>query len=487
MSGRGRPPKRKLDEQQGERKGSKEARLESITVEVREAATLTLTTLTPLHYTHEAEVEEVQVDEVVEVDGRWSKGVMWRTPADSTTQMTLGCTLHPSTSHDQTDSQTQTYHFTTSELPTTTTTTTTTKAVIPTPATAAATPSSPAPADSVANISLESIKVEMVEAGQDTLSQPLRCCVFGCDARTASIDPNTNPTNTNTNTNPTNTNPNVIFYALPNSLGEREAWQASLDIRPSDVRTNSNSTNSEQQQQQQQQHVCSKHFITPNNNNNNNNNNSSTTTTTTTTTTTPIKTKTRKKKTCDMLIAEEAEKIRQGLSTSRPKRRHKPNKNYNWAEIVPLIKAEPDDEYDAEEHPPNPPTPTRTQRRKQHPSSYSITNTNPRYTITNTNTNTITNTTVKQEEKENTAPTSNSVTNTAAANSVTNSLAPPTTKSEDGTRRRNSELSEDSEDELEGSEDEYGPDVSLPTHPPAAPPPNPRGDPIGYETTVARL
>ncbi|KAK3889803.1 hypothetical protein Pcinc_005364 [Petrolisthes cinctipes] len=210
MSGRGRPPKRKLDEQQGERKGSKEARLESITVEVREAATLTLTTLTPQHYTHLNNTDEGEVEEV-EVDKRWSK--------DDTR-------LNTSSHHlpDPDRQQTQTYHFTTSEIPLKTTTTTT-KAVIPTPA-AVATPSSPAPADSVANISLESIKVEMVEAGQDTLSQPLRCCVFGCDARTASIDPNTNPNPTNTNTNP-----NVIFYALPNSLGEREAWQASLDIR----------------------------------------------------------------------------------------------------------------------------------------------------------------------------------------------------------------------------------------------------------------
>ncbi|KAK3872294.1 hypothetical protein Pcinc_022627 [Petrolisthes cinctipes] len=121
-----------------------------------------------------------------------------------------------------------------------------------------------------------------------------------------------------------------------------------------------------------------------------------------------------------ILIAEEEEKIHQGLSTSRPKRRHKPNKNYNCAEIVPLIKAEPEDEYDGEEHPPEHPpnpTPTRTQR-------------------------------LKQEEKENTAPTSNSVTNAIAtiASSVTNSLAPPT-KSEDGARRRNLELLEDSEDD----------------------------------------
>ncbi|KAK3867844.1 hypothetical protein Pcinc_026732 [Petrolisthes cinctipes] len=94
---------------------------------------------------------------------------------------------------------------------------------------------------------------------QDTLSQPLRCCVFGCDARTASVDPNTNPTN-----------PNVIFYALPNSLGLTHLGRERRGRL---------------------------HWI--------------------------------------------SEKIRQGLSTSRPKRRHKPNKNYNWAEMSCAVISQP--------------------------------------------------------------------------------------------------------------------------------------------------
>ncbi|XP_042879861.1 zinc finger and BTB domain-containing protein 40-like isoform X1 [Penaeus japonicus] len=59
---------------------------------------------------------------------------------------------------------------------------------------------------------------------------------------------------------------------------------------------------------------------------------------------TKTKGKTRKKKTCDMLLAEEAEKIKMGLASGRPKRTPKPNKNYDWAELIPLIKSEPQEE-----------------------------------------------------------------------------------------------------------------------------------------------
>ncbi|KAK8382999.1 hypothetical protein O3P69_011501 [Scylla paramamosain] len=138
----------------------------------------------------------------------------------------------------------------------------------------------------------ETIKVEIdTDQQEEFVSHPLVCCVEGCET---SSDADTTTT----------------FYAVPKGR-ERSLWAETLDIVPC-VEGDS------------RQHVCSKHFITP-------------------TKLLSGKGRTRKKKTCDMLVAEEAEKIRQGLSSGRPKRTPKPNKNYDWAEIVPLIKAEPDD------------------------------------------------------------------------------------------------------------------------------------------------
>ncbi|XP_045113922.1 uncharacterized protein LOC123506110 isoform X2 [Portunus trituberculatus] len=137
----------------------------------------------------------------------------------------------------------------------------------------------------------ETIKVEIdTDQQEEFVSHPLVCCVKGCDT---SSDVDTTST----------------FYTVPKGR-EKALWNETLDIVPceGDLR----------------QHVCSKHFITP-------------------AKLLTGKGRVRKKKTCDMLVAEEAEKIRQGLSSGRPKRTPKPNKNYDWAEIVPLIKAEPDE------------------------------------------------------------------------------------------------------------------------------------------------
>lgn len=139
----------------------------------------------------------------------------------------------------------------------------------------------------------ETIKVEIdTDQQEEFVSHPLVCCVEGCE--------------TSSDTDTTTT-----FYTVPKGR-EKALWAETLDIVPCS-------------EGDSRQHVCSKHFITP------------------TKLLTTGKGKTRKKKTCDMLVAEEAEKIRQGLSSGRPKRTPKPNKNYDWAEIVPLIKAEPDD------------------------------------------------------------------------------------------------------------------------------------------------
>lgn len=139
----------------------------------------------------------------------------------------------------------------------------------------------------------ETIKVEIdTDQQEEFVSHPLVCCVEGCE------------TSSDTDTTAT-------FYTVPKGR-EKALWAETLDIVPCS-------------EGDSRQHVCSKHFITP------------------TKLLTTGKGKTRKKKTCDMLVAEEAEKIRQGLSSGRPKRTPKPNKNYDWAEIVPLIKAEPDD------------------------------------------------------------------------------------------------------------------------------------------------
>ncbi|KAK8742831.1 hypothetical protein OTU49_001692 [Cherax quadricarinatus] len=132
------------------------------------------------------------------------------------------------------------------------------------------------------------------------------------------------------------------------------------------------------------------------------------------------KTKTRKKKTCDMLLAEEAEKIKQGLAAGRPKRTPKPNKNYDWAELATFIKTEVDtpDEMDLI---PVSKTSTRslglaTRQRKQPFAS------------------------VKKEDKENESP------------------------------------SPDADTSVFENADEYGENVSLPSHP-RAPPPKPKGRP----------
>ncbi|KAG0726604.1 Zinc finger and BTB domain-containing protein 24 [Chionoecetes opilio] len=142
---------------------------------------------------------------------------------------------------------------------------------------------------------LETIKVEIdTDQQEEFLSHPLVCCVEGCAARS---DADTT----------------ASFFTVPRGK-DRFFWSEMLDIIPSeegDVR----------------RHVCGQHFITP-------------------AKVPPTKGKTRKKKTCDMLVAEEAEIIRQGLTSGRPKRTPKLNKNYDWVEIAPLIKSEPDEVFE---------------------------------------------------------------------------------------------------------------------------------------------
>lgn len=56
-------------------------------MEVREAAHLTLSTLTQDDFTYggEEEVEEVEEEVLREEDSRWSRGMMWNAPGQTTT------------------------------------------------------------------------------------------------------------------------------------------------------------------------------------------------------------------------------------------------------------------------------------------------------------------------------------------------------------------------------------------------------------------
>ncbi|KAK8742826.1 hypothetical protein OTU49_001692 [Cherax quadricarinatus] len=215
---------------------------------------------------------------------------------------------------------------------------------------------------------LKNIKQEVQD--QDCTSHPLVCCVRGCESRSDEVDPS------------------VSFYTVPSDEEQKLLWTELFDIVPDYQRLSHH-------------HVCSRHFMTPKQ--------------------LPVtKTKTRKKKTCDMLLAEEAEKIKQGLAAGRPKRTPKPNKNYDWAELATFIKTEVDtpDEMDLI---PVSKTSTRslglaTRQRKQPFAS------------------------VKKEDKENESP------------------------------------SPDADTSVFENADEYGENVSLPSHP-RAPPPKPKGRP----------
>ncbi|XP_045626446.2 uncharacterized protein [Procambarus clarkii] len=230
----------------------------------------------------------------------------------------------------------------------------------------------------LASVNLKNIKVEVPD-DQEYERHPLVCCVRDCESRSNEAD-------------------SIIFYAVPHNKELKLFWAEVLDIIVPDCYSSS------------EQYVCSLHFITPQK-------------------LPVVKTKTRKKKTCDMLVAEEAEKIKQGLSAGRPKRTPKPNKNYDWAELTPFIKTELSDPDEMEFVPVS----------KAQVKSSALVGRRRKQALTP----------VKKEDKENEMP------------------------------------SPDTGTSVFENEDEYGENVSLPSHP-RAPPPKPKGRPHRIRDTCTQ-
>ncbi|XP_050725297.1 uncharacterized protein LOC127002785 isoform X2 [Eriocheir sinensis] len=283
---RGRPPKRKVEELQEDLdmkpKSSKEARIEAIPLDASEPVPLALMTLGPDVWTHHEASEEWSDDLITPI----SKAEEGGESMLSQGMCWKGIPYPPLSQVVLSCNRVPNGEAFDCETQTLhfSRVSSSTVVMVPDPNTT------------------ETIKMEIdtdhpernVALGSEEafMNLPLVCCVEGCGARS-----DTDTTST--------------FYIVP--VGQdRPLWAETLNIVPgvaADVK----------------QHVCSKHFIVP------------------TKVLFAPKSKTRKKKTCDMLVAEEAEIIKQGLASGRPKRTPKPNKNYNWAEIVPLIKAEPDE------------------------------------------------------------------------------------------------------------------------------------------------
>lgn len=127
------------------------------------------------------------------------------------------------------------------------------------------------------------------------------CCVIGCKYNSEKDS-------------------SVSYYGLPSSKAERLLWADILGLDFASA------------PEDKIQEICSKHFdasVSPQS-------------------CLPKvshapKSRKRKKRTCDILIAEEAEKVKQSMATGRTKRTPKPNRNYDWAELMPLIKSDTDD------------------------------------------------------------------------------------------------------------------------------------------------
>ncbi|XP_071548751.1 uncharacterized protein [Panulirus ornatus] len=373
MSGIGRKSlKRRMNESQedqgGRSRAAKEAKTEVISVGLTEASNLILQTLTSSDWAcddssaylkNEANTSRVSESEENE-DGSVSRGTVWQGDSGKllespSSQICISCKREPN--GKKFNCETQTFHF------------------FPTPTTKELNVNEPGSfteqtkqaADS--SLNLRTVKVEL-DAEQESFCYPVICYIRDCESRTDEIDST------------------VTFYTIPSDEEQRLLWSEALNIIVPEPDGYT------------QQYVCSQHFITPSE-------------------LPRAKAKTRKKKTCDMLLAEEAEKIKQGLSSGRPKRTPKPNKNYDWAELVPFIKSEPldQDELELIEAPKTPGFVGR--RRKQ------------LFTA------------VKKEDKENERP------------SVDHEM---------GTSF------------FQNDGDEYGENVSLPSHP-RAPPPKPKGRP----------
>ncbi|XP_027207020.1 zinc finger and BTB domain-containing protein 17 isoform X1 [Penaeus vannamei] len=145
----------------------------------------------------------------------------------------------------------------------------------------------------LATLNLKTVKGENYsEKGSANVIK--KCCIEDCESRSD------------------RTESSVTYIPVPSDESSRKLWTQMLDI-------------SQHSKKSSQLYVCSLHLLSP-------------------TKLTKTKGKTRKKKTCDMLLAEEAEKIKMGLASGRPKRTPKPNKNYDWAELIPFIKSEPQEE-----------------------------------------------------------------------------------------------------------------------------------------------
>lgn len=145
----------------------------------------------------------------------------------------------------------------------------------------------------LATLNLKTVKGENYsEKGSPNVIK--KCCIEDCESRSD------------------RTESSVTYIPVPSDESSRKLWTQMLDI-------------SQHSKKSSQLYVCSLHLLSP-------------------TKLTKTKGKTRKKKTCDMLLAEEAEKIKMGLASGRPKRTPKPNKNYDWAELIPFIKSEPQEE-----------------------------------------------------------------------------------------------------------------------------------------------
>ncbi|XP_068214990.1 zinc finger protein 160-like isoform X2 [Palaemon carinicauda] len=147
--------------------------------------------------------------------------------------------------------------------------------------------------------------VENAQVGREESSKDKglvrKCCVIGCKHQSEEDS-------------------SISYYDLPSSKAERSTWANILGLNFAIDPGN------------ETHEICSKHFdasVGPQNS--------------LLKAAQAPKSKTRKKKTCDILIAEEAEKVKQSMATGRTKRTLKPNRNYDWAELIPLMKNETPD------------------------------------------------------------------------------------------------------------------------------------------------
>ncbi|XP_063589543.1 zinc finger and SCAN domain-containing protein 12-like isoform X4 [Penaeus indicus] len=145
----------------------------------------------------------------------------------------------------------------------------------------------------LATLNLKTVKGEQYSE-KGSANAIKKCCIEDCESRSD------------------RTESSVTYLPVPSDENSRKLWTQMLDI-------------SQHSKKSSQLYMCSLHLLNP-------------------TKLTKTKGRTRKKKTCDMLLAEEAEKIKMGLASGRPKRTPKPNKNYDWAELIPFIKSEPQEE-----------------------------------------------------------------------------------------------------------------------------------------------